>query len=40
MILDSYEQGNVKYYKIMLAYTGDVLVGVPESLLKDNELVL
>lgn len=40
MILDSFTQGNVTYYKVMLAYTGDVLVGIPEYLLKDNELVL
>ena len=40
MILDSYRQGNITYYKIMLAYTGDILGGVPEYLLKDNQLVL
>ena len=40
MILDSLTQGNVTYYKIMLVYTGDVLVGIPEYLLKDNQLVL
>lgn len=40
MILDSFRQGNVVYYKVMLAYTGDVLVGIPEYLLKDNQLVL
>ena len=40
IVLDSYVQGNVRYYKVMLVYTGDILGGVPESLLKDNELVL
>ena len=40
MILDSYVQCNVKYFKVMLAYTGDVLPKVPASLLKNNELVL
>lgn len=40
MIINSYKQGQVVYYKVMLAYTGDVIVRVPECLLKDNELVL
>ena len=40
IILDSYRQGATTYYKVMLVYTGYVLGGVPEELLKDNTLVL
>lgn len=40
IILDSFRQGNVTYYKVMLVYTGYILAGVPEELLKDNQLVL
>ena len=40
IILDSFRQGNVIYYKVMLVYTGYILAGVPEQLLKDNQLVL
>ena len=40
MIINSFKQGQVVYYKVMLAYTGDIIVGIPEYLLKDNELVL
>lgn len=40
IILDSFRQGNVIYYKVMLVYTGYILAGVPEELLKDNQLVL
>ena len=40
IVLDSYAQGNVRYYKVMLVYTGEILGGVPESLLQANKLVL
>ena len=40
IILDSFKQVDVTYYKVMLVYTGYILAGVPEELLKDNELVL
>lgn len=40
IILDSFRQGNTTYYKVMLVYTGYILAGVPEELLKDNQLVL
>lgn len=40
IILDSYAQGNVRYYKVMLIYTGEILRGVPENLLQENKLVL
>ena len=40
VVLDSYAQGNVRYYKVMLIYTGEILGGVPESLLQTNKLVL
>ena len=40
MIISSFKQGSIRYYKVMLAYTGDIIVGIPECLLKDNELVL
>lgn len=40
MIISSFKQGSIRYYKVMLAYTGDIVVGIPEYLLKDNELVL
>ena len=40
IILDSYAQGNVRYYKVMLIYTGEILRGVPENLLQANKLVL
>ena len=40
IILDSYRQGPVTYYKVMLVYTGEILGGVPQELLKDNTLVL
>ena len=40
IVLDSYAQGNVRYYKVMLVYTGEILGGVPENLLQANKLVL
>ena len=40
VVLDSYTQGSVRYYKVMLVYTGEVLRGVPEYLLQENKLVL
>ena len=40
IVLDYYTQGSVRYYKVMLVYTGEVLGGVPEYLLQPNKLVL
>ena len=40
VVLDSYSQGSVRYYKVMLIYTGEILGGVPENLLQENKLVL
>ena len=40
VVLDSYTQGSVRYYKVMLVYTGEILRGVTEYLLHPNKLVL